>query len=135
MPTTTYHGSCHCGAVRYEADIDLAAGTSKCNCSICSKARHWGTSVKPEAFRLLSGEDALRDYQFNSRSMHHLFCGSCGMRPFGRGDIPELGGAFVSINLACLDDLDPAVLAESPVTYCNGRDNDWWHAPKEVRHL
>jgi len=121
MSAKTYHGSCHCGAVRYEADIDLAAGTGKCNCSICAKQRMWGASIKPEAFRLLAGEEVLKDYQFNTQSVHHLFCSNCGLHSFGRGDI--------------LDDLDPSTLAEAPVGYSNGRDNDWWHAPKETRHL
>ena len=135
MATKTYHGSCHCGAVRFETDLDLAVGTGKCNCSFCTKIRNWNVVVKPEAFRLVAGEDALVDYQFGTMQGHHLFCRKCGIHPFSRGNIPEIGGAFVSVQLASLDDAEPAELIAGPVHVSNGRDNDWMHPPTETRHL
>lgn len=131
----TYKGSCHCGKVRIEADIDLSKGTGRCNCSICTKRREWSALVKPEAFRLLSGQDVLSDYQFGTMSGHHRFCSACGCAPFGDGYVEEIGGAFVSISLACLDEVDPSELAELPIRYMDGRNDNWFEAPKETRHL
>jgi len=131
----TYQGSCHCGRVRYEADIDLAAGTSRCNCSYCAKARNWGANVKPEDFRLLCDEVETSDYQFGTFSGHHRFCKTCGLHAYSHGYVEQIGGEFRSVNIACLDNITPEELASLPITYCDGLNNSWWNAPAITSYL
>jgi hypothetical protein len=136
MTTRTYHGSCHCKRVRFEADLDLAKVTGKCNCSYCWKIRNWTSHVKPAQFRLVEGQSELGEYGFRPGATNlHAFCKHCGVSLFTRGDVPEIGGAYVSIMLATLDDLPVDELVAAPVRYMNGRDDDWPHEPAERRHL
>jgi hypothetical protein len=130
----THVGGCHCGAVRYEADLDLAAGTFKCNCSICTKARSWLAPVQPDSFRLLAGATELTEYLFGAKNIHHLFCKHCGVRPFSWGTNPD-SGKFYVVNVMCLDDLDIDELVSAPIGYIDGRRDAWDSAPAERRHL
>jgi hypothetical protein len=129
----TYKGSCHCGKVRFEADLDLSKGTVKCNCSICAKQRSWLAAVSPADVRLLAGESELADYQFGARRIHHRFCRTCGVRPFGQADAGN--SAFVAVNLGALDDVDPAELAKAPVMYVDGRHDNFGSPPAVTGHL
>lgn len=131
----TYHGSCHCGAIRFEADLDLATGTGKCNCSICTKTRNWSVIIKPTDFRLLAGATDLRDYHFGDGSVHHVFCQQCGVHCFERGRLDEVGGDFIAVRLAVLDDVTPQALIAAPVQFFDGRNNNWLNAPAETQHL
>lgn len=131
----TYEGSCHCGSIRFVCDLDLAEGTSKCNCSICSKARFWKAVVSADAFRLLEGKDVLTEYQFGNKTIQHFFCSRCGVKPFGRGHHEELGGEFYAVSIVCLDNVTADELVNAPVRYEDGRHDNWESSPTETRHL
>jgi hypothetical protein len=130
----TYTGGCHCGAVRYEADLDLGQGTLKCNCSICSKGRTWLAFVAAGDFRLLSGAEGLGEYQFGALRIHHMFCKRCGIKSFARGQGPD-GQQFAAVVVSCLENIPDAQLAALPVAYLDGRNDDFQAAPAQTSHL
>jgi hypothetical protein len=148
MSKQMYQASCHCKAVRVEAQIDLSKGTSKCNCSFCEKTRYWGIHVKTDDFKLLTGADQLRSYSRTKKNIDYdpsrvldlyendlAFCKTCGTHTFNTGNIPEIGGLYVSLNVACLDDVDFEELMKAPIEYMNGKDDDWFSKPKYSAHL
>jgi hypothetical protein len=130
----TYHGSCHCGAVQFEADLDLTQPTYRCNCSICRRTRFWPAVARPEGFRLLKGEEDLIEYRFNTRKNQHFFCRRCGVRTFGVGNETPIGKMY-GVNLGCLDDVSDEELAQAPITYVDGRSDRWQQPPAIFRHL
>lgn len=134
----TYHGSCHCKSVTFEADLDLSEGTGKCNCTYCWKQRMWTIGTSPENFRLTSGEETLGDYARSGDwgEGHHRFCIKCGISTHGHGRIEAMGGnPYVAVQLATLDDLPVEELVSARLQYMDGRNDNWWNAPEETRHL
>ena len=125
------HGSCICGAIKFEASIDFTPGTGRCNCSNCWKIRLWFVRVKPEDFKLLSGEDAITDYVFKSDWHHQQFCKICGVHTFHKLNRPDLFGEIVSVNVACLDNLDVDELMGLKINYLDGRNDNYRNEPKE----
>ena len=130
----TYHGSCHCGAVRFEADLDLTQSSFRCNCSICRRTRFWPAVAKAENFRLLSGESELTKYVFKTKKNFHLFCRHCGVRAFGVGNDTPIGKMY-GVNLGCLDDVTDEEFSKIPITYVDGRNDGWPNVPEFFAHL
>src|SRR5689334_20479486 len=112
-------GGCHCGAVRFEAEVDLAAG-SMCNCTVCTKIATVAAIVKPSAFALLAGEDSLSTYEWGGKISRRKFCKHCGVHCFAFGHLEELGGDYVSINLNTIDGFDRGAIA---ISHWDGRHN------------
>ena len=137
MTKKTYHGACHCGAVTFEANIDFEKGTTRCNCSICTKSRFWFAIVPPEDFKMGQGENNLGDYAWipagkNESHLHYQFCKTCGVRTFAKGS----DGSFCAVAIVTLDGFEEEadVLART-LKYQDGRLDDLKHAPTDTRLL
>lgn len=138
MAYRRYHGSCHCRAVRYEAKFDLSAGTNRCNCSLCSKARAWFLFVKDGDFRLLSGEDTLGTYRWvppgqDAAALTYRFCSRCGIRVFATGELEQLGGRFHALHVPTVDDMDREELLQAPMNFIDNANDRPDRAPADTR--
>lgn len=106
-----YHGSCHCGKVRFSFEGDFGPAIS-CNCSICSRKGSllWFT---PRESLQLTGENELETYTFNKHVIKHRFCKTCGVQPLGEGVDPK-GNKIAAINIRCLEDFDFTKVPQKP---------------------
>ena len=109
----TYRGSCHCGRIRFEVDLDLDHVRS-CDCSICRKRGALIHRVETDRLRFLTPIENLTLYQWHTHTAEDYFCPGCGILPFRRPrhrtsqeiaqGAPEFSGW--GINVRCLDGVD-----------------------------
>ncbi len=97
----THRGGCHCGRVRFEVDAPAEVSLDECNCSICRRLGYLHLIVAKSRFRLLSGDDVLTTYRFNTGVAQHLFCSVCGIKSFY---VPRSHPDGYSVNARCLDE-------------------------------
>jgi hypothetical protein len=124
--------------VRYEAEFDLAAGSNRCNCSICSKARAWFLFVRRDSFKLLAGEDVLSNYQWlppgrAESGLTYRFCSRCGIRLYATGEWAQMGGRFYAIHVPTLDDVEREQLVKAPLNFIDNAHNRPDRAPADTR--
>ena len=114
-------GGCHCGAVRFRVRAMPDIHVSECNCSICAMAGYLHLIVPRQDFELLSGEEVLEEYRFNTGTARHLFCRRCGIKSFY---VPRSHPHGISVNARCLD---PGEVRSMTVTAFDGRN---WEAAR-----
>jgi len=105
--------ACHCRRVRFEATLtDGLDQVFRCNCSFCRMRGAVVASAESDGVRIISGEDALIEYQFNSRTAKHYFCSVCGIYTHHqrRSDTRRFG-----VNVACIEGISPFDFHEVPV--------------------
>ena len=92
-------GGCHCGAVRFTAQVDPKQTLLDCNCSLCSMTGHLHLMAKHTAFVLHTERSNLNSYRFNTGQAEHLFCTNCGIKSFYQ---PRSHPDSWSINAHCI---------------------------------
>ena len=97
----THTGGCHCGKVRFEVTAPERIEVGDCNCSMCARTGYLHLMVPKSRFKLVSGEDVLTTYEFNTKTAKHLFCSVCGIKSFY---VPRSNPEGISVNARCLDE-------------------------------
>jgi hypothetical protein len=102
----TYRGGCHCGRISYEVTGALTV-VEECNCSICAKKGYLHWIVERQAFRMITPQEHLATYSFNTGVAKHHFCAKCGVASFY---IPRSDPDKIDVNVRCLEGVDLASL-------------------------
>lgn len=110
---TVVQAACHCGQVRFKAALTDGLKTARrCDCSFCRMRGAVVVSAESDGVTILAGQDALAEYQFNTKTAKHYFCSSCGIYTHHqRRSNPRQFG----VNVACIAGVSPFDFREVPV--------------------
>ena len=111
-----YRGSCHCGAVAFEAEGEIKSALA-CNCSICQRKGSLLWFIPRPQLRLLTPDSNAATYEFNKHVIRHRFCRTCGIHPYAEAAGPD-GQPMAAVNVRCLEGIE---LEKVPVTHYDGR--------------
>jgi hypothetical protein len=120
-----YQGSCHRQAIQFEIEAPEVIEADYCNCSICSKSGFLHLILPLSEFKLLSGDEAITTYTFNTGVAKHTFCKICGVKPFYT---PRSNPGGIDINVNCLDTKPTSV----NITNFDGRN--WEQHAHQLAH-
>ena len=112
----TETGTCHCGAVEFEVDLENGfENVRRCNCSICSRKGAIMAGVPLERLRVVKGADELSIYQWNTKIAKHYSCSICVVYTHHqRRSVPTEYG----FNVACITGIDMTDIG--PIGASNG---------------
>lgn len=108
---TLHKGGCHCGKVKFEVEAPATIDADQCNCSICRMCGYLHLIVAKDDFNLVSGQNAIETYTFNTGVAQHYFCRHCGVKSFY---VPRSHPDGISVNVNCLDPVTIAVVNITP---------------------
>lgn len=120
-----YSGSCHCKAIRFTVEAPTHIEAIQCNCSMCSQCGFLHLIVPLSKFKLLSGQDKITTYTFNTGVAKHKFCKVCGIKPFYT---PRSNPDGIDINIHCLDEAPPSMT----ISHYDGQN---WEDNDSLAHL
>lgn len=69
--------------------------------------------IPEEKMTVLSGEELLTEYRFNTGNIAHLFCSVCGVQAFARATSPA-GEPTYAVNVRTIDGIDLDLLNRMP---------------------
>lgn len=80
----TYHGNCHCGAIKFRLLVPEITSVTECNCSICFKKGYKYVFPGENCVIFDKGEETLKGNKFGLHTMDHRFCPNCGTGIMGK---------------------------------------------------
>ena len=130
----TYHGSCHCGAVQFEVELDSHA--EYLPVQLFHLPKDMFLARRGEARRLsIAGRrvrsDAVPVQHQEESALLLQALRRARLRSWNRDAHRKMYG----VNVGCLDNVSDEELSRLSITYVDGNNDRWQGAPEFFRHL